>query len=206
MKRLAIYSGGGLVLVALWLMMRSHAQNVVYAAPVKVPSVPKTIFIVDADYMAPAPAVTKYGTSFDWLGGGDCGCISTSAKQEIIIDSVSIGPRQQPGYYSLGGLTNIPPYLKGALPLYQNPTMPDIPMYRAPPPTFWWGWQGLARVIYTSDGATLRTGLNNSVFFIWNGSGYTDGKKTLSTLFAPITMIKYNGQLYQLDSSRSVGT
>lgn len=206
MKKLAIYSGGGLIIIALWLTMRGHAQSITYAPPTKVPSVPKTSFIVDADYMAPAPDDVKYGASFDWLGGGDCGCISTSARQTIIIDSVSIGQRQQPGYYSLGGLTDIPSYLKGALPLYRNPTMPDLPSYRAAPPTFWWGWQGLARVIYTSDGATLRTGLSNSLFFIWNGSGYTDGKKTLSTLFAPITTIKYNGQLYALDSSKSVGS
>lgn len=194
MKRPTLYVGGIIILIILWLLLYRRASKLAYAEPIKVPSVPQLTFVIDQPRIE-VPGSRRFGEEFDWMGDGDCGCVDTRGTDHTIITTVTT-KRAEPGYYPVAPpYINIPQYVKGSLPLYRNPTMPDLPMYRAPTPTFWWGWSGLSRVIYTSDGHTLRTGLSNT---LWNRA---DG----GNIFQPIQSINYNGQVYQLDSSRSVG-
>lgn len=187
--------GGGIVLLILWLLMRRRGRQETFAPPIKVPSPPTMQYIVPDNEAA--DDVIPHESLFDWMNGDQCGC-GGPPIDILIIDSARLAPRTQPGYTYVPQfhLPEIPPALKGATPLVQSPAMPSPPIYQAALPTFWWGWSGLSRVIYTSDGFTLRTGLSNR---LWTDA--TPG----GNMFSEITAIKYNAQTYQLNRSRSVG-
>jgi hypothetical protein len=195
MKKRTLIFAGLLILLALWLLMQKRGQEITYAKPTKVPGMPHLSYVVPPISVQPGGSIPN-GDAWDWLGGTSCGC-GTQRIDALIVDSIRLAPRTQPGYnYIATPDLSIPPALKGVPTLTKNPTMPAPIVYQAAAPSFWWGWQGLSRVIYTSDGFTLKTGLSNK---LW--TDVTPGRNALSV----ITRIRYNAQEYQLDAGRSVG-
>lgn len=194
-KRTVLYALG-LIVLALALLARARSSATVYGKPEKVGGLPQIRYEVPP--IVVEPSGSRVNDNFDWMGEGDCHCDGVTRFDALIIDSVKLAPRTQPGYLFVATPTlDMPDYLKGSVDnLGRNPPMPAPIVYQAAVPSFWWGWSGLSRVIYTSDGFTLRTGSSNK---LW--TDVTPGRNAISE----ITRIRYNAQEYQLDRSRSVG-
>lgn len=192
MKTRTILYGGGLIVLAIFLLMRKHDTKTVAGDPVKVTGLPTLKYEVPP--IATAPAHSVPGADFDWLGNG-CHC-EVTRSDALVIDSTKYADRTQPGYVYVPDpyIPPIPPVLKTATPIGYNYPPPALPIYQAAVPYFWWDWVGLSRVIKTSDGFTLRTGLSNS---LWTRD---DGGNVMQVIQA----IKYNGQRYVLDAGRSI--
>lgn len=177
----------------LWLLLRKRDEVRTFARPpVEVGGIPNMTWVV------PPLELEEYGSrptdEFDWMNGDQCGC--GTGADILIIDSVRLAPGQMPGYQWQPDIFPVyTPPLKGGVSLVKNPPMPDPITWKAARPSFWWGWQGLSRVIFTSDGFTLATGLANR---LWERA---DG----GNLIQPITAIKYGAQVYELDAGRSMG-
>ena len=194
-KRTALYALG-LIILALALLARVRSSATVYAKPEKITGLPQIHYEVPP--IVVEPGGSRPNNFFDWMGAADCHCDGLTRFDPLIIDSIKLAPRTQPGYQYVAPLViDLPDYLKGSVDnLGRNPPLPSPIVYEAARPSFWWGWSGLSRVIYTSDGFTLRTGSSNK---LW--TDVTPGRNALSV----ITRIRYNAQEYQLDASRSVG-
>lgn len=194
MKTRTIIFGGISIALILFLLRSRHETRIDVLPPEKIQGLPHLSYDIPDIIVHDAPPHPLL--DFDWMGEGDCHCDGSSRIDAVIIDSITLAPRVASGYtYVPNPTLDFPDYIKGAVPLVQSPTMPNPITYRAATPSFWWGWKGMARVIYTSDGHTLSTGLKNRLYTIVAGPG----------IFDEITVIKYNGQNYIIDREKSVG-
>lgn len=199
--------GVGLLLLMLFLLTKVRGSISAYAQPpATLPGLP------NISYDFPAPDITLLNGSgpqdgYDWLGE-QCGCDSAGRIDAILIDSPRY-TRDVPSYtYIVPVDLGYTQALKGAANLTQN-IMPPAPIvYQAATPSFWWGWQGMRRVIFTSDGFILpvtsqdQGSVNRAASLdsrVW--ADVTPGRNIFST----ITRIRFNAQDYQLDASRSTG-
>lgn len=199
--------GGALLLLMLFLLTRARGFLTAYMQPpITLPGLP------NVTYDIPAPVITMPTGSmsqadFDWLGE-QCGCDGNAPINAILIDSVSY-TRNEPSFQYVEPLVfDYTQALKGAANLTANIAPPASIIYRAATPSFWWGWIGLRRVIFTSDGFTLplnsqdQGGMNRAAILdsrTW--ADVTPGRNALTQ----ITVIRFNAQDYVLDASRSTG-
>jgi hypothetical protein len=201
-----LFGGFGLVLLALFLLRNKLSTETQYNPATKVQGLPQLSYIVPPVEIIPGGSI-PHGALFDWFNGEQCGC-GDVAQNALIIYSTVISPRALPSYSFIPNIDlSIPPALKGAPSLFRSDPMPAPITYQAPTPTFWWGWQGLSRVIYTSDSMTLsmatqdKGGMNRAATMQRLWKDVTPGRNALT----PITAIEYDGQVYQLDARRSTG-
>jgi hypothetical protein len=216
MKRTALFAFA-LVVLAMYLM-RTHLSTQVSAGPTEdIKGLPQVQYIIPPIVTLPNGSI-PHGMQFDWLGGESC--CDTTRQDALVINSVTLAPRTIPGYTfipnpnldyvsavkSATNMTREGPKIQEyvAPPLYRQPlNVPAYLSYQAAIPTFWWGWRGGQRTIFTSDGfyfdgAPSRNAPVNATNGIWYDTTPNRG------LFGTITNLRYNAQEYVLDASRNV--
>lgn len=199
--------GVGLIVLAIYLLTRIRGVSTAYASPaVTLPGLPNMSYILPAPIMG-LPTGSNAPGNYDWLGE-QCGCDSLGAVDAIIIDTIKY-TRQSPSYqYIPSDELDYVQALKGAANLTQNIIPPPPIVYQAAVPSFWWGWKGLSRVIYTSDGFILpitsqdQGGMNRPAAL--NTRTWSDVSPGHNAI-TKITVIRFNAQDYVLDASRSTG-
>lgn len=125
--------------------------------------------------------------SFDWLGD-QCAC-QTNGGNAMVIQSIRPIPYVYERIEFAAPVLELPDYIKGSFDITRDKFRQSMTVFTPPEYTFTWGWDGLRRVIRTSNGYVLDTGLGNK---LWTRA---DG----GSIIAPITAIQYNGIIFKLE-------